>query len=328
MDGREDKDAQNNPTENPSVTPGAIFTPQEELIEVEETTPTVDPPAVIQPIPINPNATVSTGTGDIKLPGEKKSHKKIWVVFAIVALLGVIAAGVVFAFFSAKPTPLKAYDAFLQYANYAKYGPDGDNQDQNQDSMWYLFTITASDTNGSSYASSYVKQLWSYYNEFLDAFRSADYSSGVRDSIDDLLVKYKNSLLAVTSYYTLDAIEQDLLKVYLVDGINSANAKLDEMIALGPSSTEYLAGILLEATRDYLSTRLSVLQSYDYHHCVMERRVDYQCVADLSDSELSQKETEASLMRDSIAQTIPMLETSFMESTNKITTILKEHGDE
>lgn len=108
--------------------PQGIFTPQEELIEVEETTPTVDPPQPIQPVPVSPNATVATGTGDIKLPGEKKSHKKVWIFFGIVALLGVIAAGVVFAVTNgilgggSANTEQNAKKAFDRYATYALLG--------------------------------------------------------------------------------------------------------------------------------------------------------------------------------------------------------------
>lgn len=337
MDGREDKDAQNNPTENPSVTPGAIFTPQEELIEVEETTPTVEPPAVIQPIPVNPNVTTPTGTGDIKLPGKKKSHRKIWVIFAIVALLGVIAAGVVFAMMNGLKESHSVASLeevkrkFDLYANYLLFESSSDELAGN-------FII------GKSYAldeqldtsTQYNAVYWDTAENLLTASVEAySNNSNSNSNVVDYLSAHQANFKFLMTLRQLNAPDEaELIKQFLAGGSDVAHQYVDNLYSRFTTLGSSVAKKYAETKLAEYEALLGLLSIYNNSGCITETGlVDSECVnAIVYTEELRQFEehsTQAAVDATSLVEeTVTRMESDCWRISAQILEVADKNGDD
>lgn len=322
MDGRENKDTNSNLGDEATNNPGAIFTPQEQLIEVEETTPTINMPEQVRPISVRSNTTVASGTGDVKLPREKKSSKpRIIIVLVVVFVIAlIIVCTISLAILFNTPNREAIESAFSDYKAYVMDGPSAHNEDrQDTDANadeWYIFRI-----NDSGLTTTEIKTYISDVTSKFDAFRSLLDKSNMTTRIEDLdglkanISEYGALLIALTR---IPFVKEDLWNAYMTNGAEFATVLIQDTINLEPATG--LLERLLESIEQYLHAELEVLQVYTAHGCIKDTSVDADCVDTLRQSNAAYQTIlrQQQLYDFNINSTLVSLQQNFMYDTGRI----------
>lgn len=140
---------------NASVLPGAIVsTPNMTAPQIYNAADYIDHPA---------------GLGDIKIRGEKKSKKWLWILLAVMAGVAVVAAVVWAVMAFLVPEELTLKESFNAYANYFLYGTESTDDIEGRyeyGSTYYLATFDLSEEQ----VGEHFKKSEEKYQEFLGKF--------------------------------------------------------------------------------------------------------------------------------------------------------------
>lgn len=280
MDGHKNKDAGSDLGSEVTNNPGAIFTPQEQLIEVEETTPTISTPEQIQPVPVRSNVTMPSGVGDIKLSNQKTSSKKPLVILLVIIIIATIIGLLVFAVIRSSPlggqlsANSDAKKKFDQYASYILYGETSSGLSGEYDRLRYYKLSEEFSSNPMDVE---------FWNEARVLLASAvETYSGLGKLADsdlaDLLLEYQRTFLFVANYKSLGEPPEDrLIGVLLESGIDAAKNYVS-------SYYKGLSEHAQPATADIPGQLVTQYQSYaelldfsNSHGCIVNAELDLSC---------------------------------------------------
>lgn len=235
------------------------------------------------------NATASTATGDIKIPGVKKKSKAPLLILAAVTVLAAVAGGVWWVMGgeenSDNPASLKT--AFNQYANFFLYNSESDNSLEGlyqYGDTYYIGELNSEEQVDAHFAKSEEK-----YQKFLKAYKQ--YKEKHPDNNIDANVSEQ-----IETYYE----DLDLLRYTKKSPNISANDLLEAFIESpdGLSSQintyyEPFAGSAVESTRHYgeeyknqLQILLTAYQIYNVQGCLQEGAISVACRQNDSDEQL------------------------------------------
>lgn len=222
------------------------------------------------------NAAAVSASGDIRLPGKKKS--KLPLVFAVLVLLAVIGGVAAWLVLGRKDggstQPVTAKEAFSAYEGYLKNGPENlrSNQERDDNDEYFLFGVTNSNIISESELSSYLKELTARYNTFSSMLGSMESLGGVN------LDQYSRMLTLFVKSASLRELRQGLLDRYLDNGANSAYNYISEVVPKQPDSEEYYAMKKISgALEAYLNDELNLVELYQDIGCIDNHTINTAC---------------------------------------------------
>lgn len=314
MDGRDEENT--NSVDNEANVPGAIFTPQEELIEVEETTPTVDNPQPVAPVPVRSNATTASGTGDIKLQKPKKSHKGL--VAVVVILILAVAAGGFGVWWAlnregAAPSPLQAFES---YKEYLVNGPEQGESPEETNQEWFLFQMDEY-YDSVDEQREYIKELDRRFDEFAKLVEGNERLSG-------RLAAYRGFYVLAKVRPSLDIYVEDLIKSYDESRSEGAHSFIQQATKFEPEVN--LTASMSNALKAYLEADLVALEIYDAAGCFRDGGIDYASCGDVQYGNAAYSEAEAKLESADrlLDNTSRAVNASFRNLTESFSQTLKE----
>jgi len=274
--------------ENQPTEPQGLFTPPEKLIEVDEAALVPQQP---QSMPTRSNSTTPSGTGDIKLPGEKKSRKGL-IAVVIVLILAIAAGGfgiwwVLNRTSQSGATALKT--AFNSYANFFLYNSESDT---NLEGLYqYGDTYYIGELNSEEQIDAHFAKSEERYQNFLDVYKKY-VEQHPDNSIDANVAEY------IESYYgDLDLLRfmkkapnitaNDLLGAYLKtpDGLS---AQIDIYYDTFAKSSVESTRTYGSEYKDQLQYLLTAYQTYNAQGCLADGTISASCRQNTENEQLNQ----------------------------------------
>lgn len=266
--------------------PQGIFTPPEEPVEVDE---------VIPPQKLRSNTTAASGKGDIKLPGEKGSKKRVFVILiSVIVILGIIVAALFIAtggIQQKSSTNLlqESKKRFDQYATFVLFGEKGDS-------------LTGEFSHGERYKLSreFVSERFdaSYWDEAKKLLASAleEYTK-VNNPINPLLAEeladYQNLFLFVNSYLELGAPrEVELLATMKSSGADAAKTYVANYYSKLTDGAQPITAEIANQLVTQYQAYVDLLDFADDSGCINDNKLDLAC-AELAFSTIPSSENSA-----------------------------------
>ena len=267
------------------------------------------------------NATTASASGDIRLPGQKKSRK--WPLLILTALVVLGIGGVVAWLMMGKPptnrqkTPSQLFE---DYSNYLVVGPEQSStvaeEDTDPSQTWFLFRLPESELTVDEQGA-YIAELKNKYAEFKNA------CSG---QICEQLNSYGQILTLALAAPSIDIYVSQLTQEYIQNGSEVAYTYIQSVTNFDSQST--LATSISSALGRFLSTGLSLLEVYQTEGCIVDGVMDAACEIALNDNQahydiLRQQNAALRMLENSVRA----INITFQQNTESIQKALEEENE-
>lgn len=271
--------------------------------------------------------TFTPATEDIKIDNGPRKHSKAPIIIALIALVAIIGGVVTWLVLqnanhnqTASQNP---QDAFSAYREYLERGPelpgDDDNESASND-QWSVFQLSQLSLHLSE-QQQYVTTLEKKYDDFLSSLDVSKTSESILNAATD----YKKILNLVLQYNTLNLLSDSILNQYIQNGEESAKKYTTELIQ--SDFADYSLEQISELLSSYVNDEYTLIQFYSYHNCIINKALDYGCVAELGDTntsynEVSEQQSNTQYLLNAYRT---ILKDIFDTKTNTLSTLIKEN---
>jgi len=257
----------------------------------------------------------STATGDIKLPGEKKKHKKApLIIVAILALLAV-GGGVVWLIGNlSMPTKQTVIQTFMHYVDYMEDGPENESHDLVKPALLHM------EENGytSNEQEQFTKNARQLFQDFRTMFDKSNLSldANFKQAMDNKLNQYSELLDFIIVYNNLYINNAALLGVYISNGRDAAIQSITQMLPKYEYNEQLQYPI--EKISDYWHKNIAIYDLYSQYGCIDGATLDMGCASAIFDPELRQLSSYNEMIIDGISLYYNLAIRNFQAATKEI----------
>ncbi len=254
---------------------------------------------------------VSEDVATNKVP--RKRSKTPFIIALVLLLVIGIGVGVYFLVNGLSTnTQISQRDAFNEYYDYLKNGPEAYRQSELNSEEWFVFTLDDQDMTNSEQAE-YTAELLAKFQTFQKLVTG--------DELKQQVQAYSQLLNTFINASQLNVLSQNLSDKFFLESPNAAFLYIQDLANSDIDASNSTISAINDAITNYLNKQLSLLEIYSTNNCVVGASIDYGCVfANINTTsgtvfDIRQEQTKATNL---INYNMPIIETTLQTETQTI----------